>query len=85
MSANDPAMLTAFDQTPDTLARMLAVNDPLFPEFAAAQADLAAFRKSARTRAALAETAPLLHDLDTIPATTYSRYRAFARTGARIP
>ncbi len=85
MSASDPAALAAFDQTPDTLARLLAANGAPFPEFTMARADLAAFRKSARARTALAETAPLLHDLDAIPATTYSQYRAFARTGARAP
>jgi hypothetical protein len=85
MSALDPHALAAFDQTPATLARFLAANGALFPEFAAAQADLTTFRKAARTRAVLAETAPLLHDLDNLPATTYSRYRAFARTGDRAP
>ena len=85
MSAPDPAALAAFDQTPESLARLLAANGTPFPEFAAARAELAAFRDDARTRAALAETAPLLRDLDAIPATTYSRYRAFARVGDRAP
>jgi len=85
MSALDPHALAAFDQTPATLARFLTANGALSPEFAATQADLATFREAARTRAALAETAPLLHDLDNLPATTYSRYRAFARVGDRAP
>lgn len=85
MSADDHAALAAFDQTPASLARLLAANGSPFPEFAAVRADLATFRAAARTRTALAETAPLLHNLGAIPATTYSRYRAFARTGDRAP
>ena len=81
MSTPEHTALAAFDQTPESLARLLAANGTPFPEFAAARADLAAFRDDARTRAALAETAPLLRDLDNIPATTYSRDRAFARVG----
>ncbi|HEY8601180.1 MAG TPA: hypothetical protein VIL85_22300, partial [Thermomicrobiales bacterium] len=85
MSDDEPALLAAFDQTPASLARLLAADGPPFPEFATARADLAAFRDARRTPAALAETAPLLRDLDNVPATTYSRYRAFALVGDRAP
>lgn len=85
MSGDAPDELSPFDQTPAALRRLLAADASPFPEFAAVRADIATFRNAARTRAVLAETAPLLHNLDDIPATTYSRYRAFARTGDRAP
>jgi hypothetical protein len=85
MSAGADEPLAAFDTAPDALLRHLVANGALFPELLAARADLAAWRETDRVRAVLAETAPLLRDLDAIPTTSYSRYRAFARTGAREP
>ena len=85
MSAVDPAALAAFNQSATTLARLLDRDATPFPEFALARADVAAHRADPRVQAALADTAPLLTDLGALPATTYSRYRAFARTGAREP
>ena len=85
MSAGMSGALADFSYPPAILLRHLAANGSPFPEFAAAQTSLATLRETARVRAALADTAPLLRDLDAIPATTYSRARAFARTGAREP
>ncbi len=85
MSAPERADLTAFAHSPAELARLLGTDRPPFPEWARACGDLAAFRAAPRTRALLALSAPALADLDTIPQTTYSRYRAFERTGDRAP
>jgi hypothetical protein len=81
----EPNDLTAFDHNADELATLLAGNATPFPEFAAARRDLAALRADPRTRAILAHTEPLIANIGDIPQTTYTRYRAFARTGDREP
>jgi hypothetical protein len=80
-----PDALSAFDRTPAELEQMLAGAAALFPEYEAARPTLAALRDDPRVRAALAQTEPLMADIGEIPQTTYSRYRAFQRTGAREP
>ncbi len=77
--------LVAFDHSATELEVLLTNAVPLFPEFAAARRDLAALRADPRLVAALAESAPSLETLAEIPQTTFSRYRAFARTGNREP
>jgi hypothetical protein len=77
--------LAAFDRTAAELEQLLAGDAEPFPEFGAARQDLAARRADLRMQAVLAHRAPLLASLDDIPQTTYTRHRAFARTGDREP
>ncbi|MFN8517166.1 MAG: heparinase II/III family protein [Chloroflexia bacterium] len=77
--------LAAFDRTAAELERLLVGDAAPFPELAAARRDLAALVAAPRTRAVLAQSEPLVASLDDIPQTTYTRRRAFARTGDREP
>ncbi len=77
--------LDAFDRSAAELEQWLTGDAVPFPEFAAARRDLAGMLADPRLRAILAQSEPLLASLGDIPQTTYSRRRAFARTGDREP
>lgn len=77
--------LAAFDRTAAELERLLVGDAAPFPEFAAARRDLAALVAAPRTRVVLEQSEALVESLDDIPQTTYTRRRAFARTGDREP
>jgi hypothetical protein len=77
--------LAAFERTAAELEQLLAGEAAPFPEFVAARTDLAALRANPRLRELLTHSEPLLASLDDMPQTTYSRRRAFFRTGDRAP
>lgn len=81
----ESSALAGFDLTAAELEQLLVADAAPFPEFAAARRDLAALLAAPRTRAVLAQSEPLVASLDDIPQTTYTRRRAFARTGDREP
>jgi hypothetical protein len=72
-----------FDLGADEITRLLATGAPLFPELDAAHSMLDGLRTAPQTQAVLAQTQPLMGAIGQIPATSYTRYRQFARSGDR--
>ena len=69
---SDPFSLTAIE-----LQRLLIPGTPYLPELEAAQSDLDALRRALQTQNLLAETQPLMEDIEQVPSLSYTHYRLF--------
>jgi hypothetical protein len=78
----DPT-INPFDLPADEIARLLAAGGPLLPELEAARSSLGALRAAPQTQAVLAETQPLMDEIEQLPATSYTFYRLFVQNGDR--
>jgi hypothetical protein len=75
---SDPFSLTTAE-----LQRLLVPGTPCLPELEAVQRDPDALRRAPQTQIVLAETQPLLENIEQIPALPYTHYRLFIRNGDR--
>jgi hypothetical protein len=75
---SDPFSLTTAE-----LQRLLVPGTPYLPELEAVQRDPDALRRAPQTQIVLAETQPLLENIEQIPALPYTHYRLFIRNGDR--
>lgn len=82
MSTENPS---PFETTASELERLLASDEPLFPEFQHARQHFSRCLDQPHGQALIAEADSMLDDVEHIPQTTYSRYRAFFRSGEREP
>lgn len=73
----------AFNLKADEIVKLLDPSAPLFPELEAARQNVDALRNKLSTRTVLAGNEPLMSGIEQIPATRYTHYRLFIRTGDR--
>lgn len=78
-----PELSPAFDLTAAQIKALLDPNAPLFPELDAARKNLPALKRAKQTKAILAATKEDMADIGQIPATDYTPFRLFVRTGDR--
>jgi hypothetical protein len=74
---------SSFDLTAAQIQALLDPTAPLLPELDAAREAIAALKKAPQTKLVLAATKDDMADIAQIPATTYTPFRLFVRTGDR--
>lgn len=72
-----------FTLTSDEIEPLLQTDRPLLPELEQARSRIETVRNSPSAQTILAQTAPLMSDIDSLPQTRYTDYRLFRATGDR--
>lgn len=78
-----PSAISPFNLTSAEWQRLLIPGKPYLPELESARSDLDALRHAPQTQIALAETLPLMEQIEPVPTLPYTHYRLFMRNGDR--